>query len=350
MINRLTISLLLYFICLKLFAQDPNFSQFFASPLTINPALTASSDASWRGFINYRQQWLGPSAPYSTATLSFDTKLFQQYTNNNTLGIGTMLMVDNTFSGILKSNYGSLNLAYHQQIGGDNNNESYIGFGFGAVYGNKQLNFNDLNFESQFVSYGFNTNLPTGENGLFSMQPFISLNTGILYSLSTEKSNFDIGAAVYHFNKPKQTFLKDDLQVIPMRYVAHSSYDYQLNESSILSVNAIYQQQASLNYWAIGGSVAKSLIDDNSKTLNLGLWYRNKDAIYPYIGYGIDNFQFGLSYDVTISKLNQAPKAPSSWEISISYRERNGSGSDGSGSGRNGSGGSYRSRLKCPWK
>lgn len=344
MIKTITISILLYFFCVNLFAQDPNFSQFFASPLNTNPALTASTDASWRGFINYRQQWLGPSAPYNTATLSLDTKLLQQYTNNNTLGIGTMLMADNTFSGILKSNYGGITLAYHQQIGGDATGESTLGIGFGAVYGNKQLNFNELNFESQFVSNGFNTNLPTGENGLFSMQPFVSLNTGILYALSTEKSNFDFGVAAYHFNKPKQTFLKDDLQVIPMRYVAHTSYDYQLNENATLSLNAMYQQQASLNYWVVGGNVAKSLIDDNSRTLNLGLWYRNKDALYPYIGFGIDDFQFGLSYDVTISKLNQAPKAPSSWELSISYRERK------NASNSNGNGGSYSSRVKCPWK
>ena len=349
MIKRLTILSLFCFFCVKSFAQDPNFSQFFASPLTMNPALTASTDASWRSFLNYRQQWLGPSAPYNTATLSFDTKLFKEYTNDNTLGIGTMLMMDNTFSGILKSNYGSLNIAYHQQIGGENNTESSIGFGFGAVYGNKQLNFNELNFESQFVSNGFNTNLPTGENGLFSMQPFISLNTGILYSLSTPKSNFDMGVSVYHFNKPKQTFLKDDLQVIPMRYVAHSSYDYQLNESAILSLNAVYQQQALLNYWSVGGSIAKGLEDDNSKTINLGLWYRNKDAVYPYIGFGIDDFQFGLTYDITVSKLNQAPKAPSSWELSISYRERNNSGNSNSSNG-NGRSGSISSHLKCPWK
>lgn len=344
MIKGINILLLLCFSCAKLFAQDPNFSQFFASPLTINPALTASTEADWRCFLNYRQQWLGPSAPYNTATLSFDTKLFKEITNDNTLGIGTMLMMDNTFSGILKSNYGSLNISYHQKIGGNDAGESSIGIGFGAVYGNKQLNVNELNFESQFVSYGFNTNLPTGENGLFSMQPFVSLNTGILYSITTDKLNFDLGGSVYHFNKPKQTFLKDELQVIPMRYVIHSSFDCQLSEGSILNMNAMYQQQAFINYWVLGGSIAKSLDDDNNRTLNLGLWYRNKDALFPYIGYGINNFQFGLTYDVTISKLNQAPKPPSSWEISISYREKRSSSNSSS------NGGSYSSRLKCPWK
>ncbi len=336
--TRFIILLLLMLSFEKLLGQDPNFSQFFASPLTINPANTASSEATWRGFMNYRQQWLGPSAPYNTATLSFDTKILKTHTGDNTLGIGTMLMVDNTFGGILKSNYGGISLAYHQQIGGDATSESTIGFGFGAIYGNKQLNFNELNFESQFVSYGFNTNLPTGENGLFSMQPFVSLNTGILYSISSDKYNFDLGGSVFHFNKPKQSFLKDDLQVIPARYVVHSSFDYSLDNEVVINLNAMYQQQAALNYWVIGGTINKPIDNDATKTIHFGIWYRNRDAIFPYIGYGINNLQLGLSYDITVSKLNQAPKPPSSWELSVSYKVKD----DGNSASR--------SRLRCPWK
>ena len=29
-------------------AQDPNFSQFFSSPLNVNPALTARINSDWR--------------------------------------------------------------------------------------------------------------------------------------------------------------------------------------------------------------------------------------------------------------------------------------------------------------
>ena len=35
-------------------AQDPNFSQFFASPLTLNPALTGKFDGLYRIAGNYR--------------------------------------------------------------------------------------------------------------------------------------------------------------------------------------------------------------------------------------------------------------------------------------------------------
>src|SRR5258707_12043990 len=100
------------------FAQDPAFSQFFSSPLNINPALTASINADWRAISNYRDQWIGPASPYATGTISYDTKILQNKIANvheekNTLGIGTMLMYDKAMSGILQSTYASLNVSYN---------------------------------------------------------------------------------------------------------------------------------------------------------------------------------------------------------------------------------------------
>ena len=53
-------------------AQDPHFSQFFASPLTLNPAFTGKFDGQWRLAANHRDQW--PSIPkaYVTTSASLD--------------------------------------------------------------------------------------------------------------------------------------------------------------------------------------------------------------------------------------------------------------------------------------
>src|SRR6188474_1560310 len=80
-------------------AQDPNFSQFFSSPLNINPALTANINADWRAIANFRNQWIGPASPYITGTISYDTKMFQkkfpgQENDGNVFGLGGMLMYD----------------------------------------------------------------------------------------------------------------------------------------------------------------------------------------------------------------------------------------------------------------
>ena len=49
-------------------AQDPHFSQFFASPLTLNPAFTGKFDGVWRLAANHRDQW--PSIPKAYVTTS----------------------------------------------------------------------------------------------------------------------------------------------------------------------------------------------------------------------------------------------------------------------------------------
>src|SRR5215212_7983754 len=108
---------ILLFMVLQIFsmishAQDPNFAQFYSSPLNINPALTASINADWRLIANFRDQWIGPASPYVTGTVSFDTKVMQNKVPNmpehNFIGVGGMLMFDRAMSGVVKSTYGSL--------------------------------------------------------------------------------------------------------------------------------------------------------------------------------------------------------------------------------------------------
>ena len=71
----LVISILMYVKWAQ--AQDPSFSQFFSSPLNVNPALTARINSDWRVISNFRDQWLGPASPYATGTISYDTKILQ---------------------------------------------------------------------------------------------------------------------------------------------------------------------------------------------------------------------------------------------------------------------------------
>ena len=54
--------------------------------------------------------------------------------------------------------------------------------------------------------------------------------------------------------------------------------------------------------------------------INAGLWYWSGNSITPYIGYQYNHLQLGLSYDLTISKLRDAPKRANSFELSIILR------------------------------
>lgn len=96
----------------RVVAQDPSFSQFFSSPLNINPALTAQINSKWRVISNYRNQWIGPNNPYTTGTISFDSKIFQNLSENyvdeiTRIGVGGMMLYDQTLSGAMRSSFAS---------------------------------------------------------------------------------------------------------------------------------------------------------------------------------------------------------------------------------------------------
>ena len=338
--NKLKLIITVFTGCLPallLYGQDPSFSQFFSSPLNINPALTANINADWRAISNFRDQWIGPASPYVTGTVSYDRKMFnKRYVyeeEGNTFGLGTMLMYDHAMAGIVRSTYASLNLSYRMNLSsGDTKHR--LTAGFGTIYGHRRIDYSRIDFEEQFTGYGFNTNLPTGETSLSRMKPYFSVTSGLVYSITTEKSNFDLGVSAFHVNKPRQTFLKDERQILPVRKVAHTNYERYLSESLVLNINAIYQRQRTAEYYSFGGALGYFLPTEQNTMINAGIWYWSRNAIVPYIGLVYGDMQFGFSYDVTVSKLNQATDKPNTWELSLIIRGKNKP--------------SYE--IPCPWK
>jgi len=329
----------------KISAQDPSFSQFFSSPLNIDPALTANINEKWRVISNFRNQWAGPGNPYTTGTVSYDTKVFNNvagnYVDENTrVGMGGMLMYDQAMGGALKSNYASFNVSgnirlmkkegyelngarirHISKIKMDQTAEQRLGIGLGVIYGYKHLDFSKLNFGEQFTGTGFDTNLPTGESALSDMKPYISTSAGILYSYIYGNTNIDLGVAAFHFNKPKQTYLDDDNQYLATRYVMHGNLETLLSDQLVLNTNGIYQYQSGASYFSIGGALGYFLPNyENNIIINAGLWYWSHNAIIPYLGFSYGGFQVGVTYDVTISKLNEAAKRSNTFEFSMIFR------------------------------
>src|SRR4026209_744947 len=82
------------------FAQDPNFSQFFASPLTLNPALTGKFDGLFRVAGNYRNQWPEINNAYITKTVSADFHLLKNSLPDiDRWGLGFLAMLDENGNG-----------------------------------------------------------------------------------------------------------------------------------------------------------------------------------------------------------------------------------------------------------
>ncbi len=298
--------------------QDPSFSQFFSSPLNINPALTANINAEWRFVSNFRNQWIGPASPYTTGTISYDRKVLEdKVLKSSNFGVGGMVLYDHAMQGALTSTAVSLNTSFNMLLS-EGEISHRLGIGIGGIYANKRVDFNKLNFGEQFNGSGFDTNLPTGEAALTNMKPYLSTSVGLLYSMVSENYNIDIGAAAYHLNRPKQSVLENAKQYLAPRYVAHANFETYINQDLFFNANGIYQRQETASYFSIGGGLGYHLSGEpDDVVLHAGLWYWSKNAVVPYIGMVYQNLQFGLSYDVTISKLNQAAERPKTFEFSF---------------------------------
>ncbi len=92
---RIYILFILLFHYGQSYSQDPVFSQFYAAPLQLNPALTGLVPAPVIS-LNYRNQW--PNIPNAFSTYSVS---FSQYIPNINSGVGLMIEADIAGGGIL---------------------------------------------------------------------------------------------------------------------------------------------------------------------------------------------------------------------------------------------------------
>src|SRR3989337_2827780 len=141
--RKLLLAGLVFFISLCANAQDPHFSQFFASPLTLNPALTGKFDGNLRAAGNYRNQWPAFNNVYTTSTLSVDFSILNRVLpETDTWGVGIMALNDKAGGNILKTTFVGISTAYHKALNEDG--YSQIGIGFQAMYGQKRLDNSKL--------------------------------------------------------------------------------------------------------------------------------------------------------------------------------------------------------------
>src|SRR5688572_14176389 len=106
------------------FAQDIHFTQFYASPLTLNPALTGKMNGDYRIAGIYRSQWRSitsdPSfTPFATPAASFDIPFAFGRKKNNAIGAGLQLVNDMTNNKRLNNLQIQASVAYHKALDKD---------------------------------------------------------------------------------------------------------------------------------------------------------------------------------------------------------------------------------------
>lgn len=298
-------------------AQDLHFSQYFNSPLLVNPANTGfMPDYDYRIGGNYRNQWASVGNPYKTMSLWGDTKLFGERMENGWLGVGGALLNDVAGTGSLTSFKAFASVAYHQVI----SDNSLLSIGFQAGFANKRVDVNKLTFDDQWNGKFFDAGIPTNEPIKYSSISYVDFNAGINYAyFATDNAYFNLGVSMQHINRPQESFY--DASVVDNRL----DYRYTLFFNSLIKVQDmwivnpnLYVSKVNTAYeTVIGVNANRSLSEGGTNQLILGLYYRLGDAAIPVIGYQVNDLKITFNYDATVSSLGSYNATRGAYEISI---------------------------------
>ncbi len=270
-----------------LFAQDPEFTQFYANPLYLNPAFAGTARCP-RICLNYRNQWPALNKTFITYSASYD-----QHFDGLSGGLGLLVTSDKAGDGTLTTTQASLMYSYQLHV----TREFTLKFALQGTYHQKSLDWSKLTFGDMIDrrrGFVWNTQeVPPA----YPVQRVsrVDISGGIL---GFSKRYF-FGFAAHHLNQPDEGFLTSSK--LPMKITGHAGAMIPLakGNETYISPNILYQKQQDFQQLNLGVYFVKGAIVG-------GLWYRNQDAFIVLLGYQAGNMKCGYSYDVTVSKLANA--------------------------------------------
>jgi type IX secretion system PorP/SprF family membrane protein len=308
-INRYILLFLLLLFFLDTKGQDPMFSQYYASPLYLNPGL-AGSVKQPRFIFNSRMQWTKLPNAFTTYAASADY-LVEDWSS----AFGLLAMTDKAGSANLRNTSISATYASKIRIA-----EGWVvspGVMFG--YASRSIDFDKLIFGDMIIHNGPTTDDALGHLG---NQSYFDFSSGaVIYN-----KTFWAGFSAYHINEPNYSLLGEDAK-LPMRLSIHGGMRIPIKHSilsssklSSIAPSFVYKSQGEFKQLDVGTNI---IFDP----IMLGLWYRgiptsknfneqvSQDAIIFILGINLQFVEVGYSYDFTISDIG--PQSGGSHEISI---------------------------------
>jgi len=314
-----------------LLAQDVHFSQWWAAPVAMNPAMTGNFNGLLRATFNYRNQWfliptLNQTSPFETFEASVDASLSSQRMENNKFGVGLMFYNDKAGDGGLTTNSALASVAYHQGV--DRYGKSHLSFGLQAGFIEKQVTVSNLIFEDQLDGFGWNRNKFNGEN--FNTNPIIypDVNAGVMFSSRPkDKFAYNFGVSVFHISSPRESFLNYDPtdNRLNRRFAANGSMEIGVGYDNqwTLSPTILFMIQGQAEQYNYGLGINYQTNNENVGIFGGGFARMNSggsfDAAILNLGVEVWNTRIGVSYDINISGLSGASESQGAVEASVVY-------------------------------
>jgi type IX secretion system PorP/SprF family membrane protein len=323
-LKRWVLVVLILQVVVRVTAQDPQFSQFYAAPLYLNPAFTGSTGQARAG-INYRNQWPAIDANFITMSAFFD-----YFIEDKNSGVGVILNRDVEGLAGLRSTFLGLQYSYEVQLTKD------LGFRPGAQVAlyNRDINFNRLTFGDQFdPNTGELISPQTAETFRTNFsKTFVDLSLGgVLFTRTAY-----LGVAAFHLNRPNQSII-DERSPLPVKLSVHGGFKYFMKPG--VKGTGIYAREAERSLAPAFQYRHQGQFDQldlglyyTAEPIVLGMWYRgvpfkqvngiiNNESIVLLVGFtnigAKEALNIGYSYDFTISKLG--PGSGGAHEFSLNY-------------------------------
>jgi type IX secretion system PorP/SprF family membrane protein len=296
-------------------AQDPIFSQFFASPMQVNPAFAGTAGAPFIA-LNYRSQYpaFNNGVAYSTFAGSFDMPL-----NRSNSSFGISLLTDDAGQGIYRKTQASAIYSYKVSIRED----IFCKIGIEAGMMQSNLAWDKLVFLDQLNPITGSVDGNGNPNPSQEVRP-IELNRTV-FDISTGMlaygAGFHVGLSAKHLATPNEGFLNanPNLRIgLPTRWTLHGGYEIVLKKarrnrpSTFVTPSVMVVKQSDFGQ-IVGGAYA------GFGPIFGGLWYRhawtNSESAIFNIGFRQDYVKIGYSYDFPVGGL--AGRSGGSHEVSL---------------------------------
>lgn len=299
-----------------LHAQDPEFSQYYAAPLYLNPGFTGTAN-DHRFIANHRNQWPNITNGFVTYALSYD----YNFSEVNS-GLGLLLVTDKAGSANLRSTLLNFQYAYKVKLSDKWILSSGLNFGLGQ----RSVDFNKLVFGDQ-LTFDTDGSASSDDPVLSSIENtnYFDFGAGMI----AYNRKFWIGFSTLHLNRPNRS-LVDEEAVIPVKLSFHGGmriplYHGPFKKERVAAVapSFVYKQQGDFDQLDLG---AYFLYDP----VVVGLWYRgipiqqnavdniSHDAFVVILGFQLAKVELMYSYDITVSELG--PISGGAHEIALKYK------------------------------
>lgn len=314
-------------------AQDRVFTQFYASPLTLNPALTGAFDGRYRVGGIYRNQWSGIlQQPYSTFSFGADLRLepFRSAMQKDKVGVGLLFFRDKVNALDFSTTQIALSGAYHKALSLDNS--QYLSGGLQIGLTQRNVNYETLTFQDQWNgTTGFTS--PTFEPLPANNFGFNDITIGVNYAINpAPKSAFFAGITIHHINSPNVAFFRGEniaQSRLATRYSLQLAGQFPINKSHtiLMSPRLLVASQGPHLTANVGTNFRINIDKTYGTSLHLGGWVRpvryddgfNFDAAVLMAGIEYNGILLGFSYDLNLPTLQNFKRQQNVFEISLVY-------------------------------